>query len=206
MSKKVQFDRDVLYQVFDESILVNLGFVIDDQPFVIPTLGWRVGNTLYIHGGVSSRMLKHLEGGANCCITATLVDGMVLGRSAFNHSTNYRSAMVFGTMKKVSDPAEKTEVLRLFMEHIAPGRSEVARAPSHSELMATSVLSIDIEDATVKMRQGPPKTKECDRDREMWAGELVMRQVVGPMVADDLVPAGMEAPDYSAAWGSRWEK
>ncbi|WP_281648434.1 pyridoxamine 5'-phosphate oxidase family protein [Parendozoicomonas sp. Alg238-R29] len=199
------FDREMLYQVFDEALLINIGFAMDGQPFVLPTLGWRVGNKLYTHGNMKGRMMEYLINGAPCCVTATLIDGMVLGRSAFNHSTNYRSAMVFGSMKLVDDPAEKEEVLRLFVEHIAPGRAEQARPPSVGELKATAVLSIEIEEASVKVRKGPPNTKECDRNRDVWAGEMVMRQVVGPMVADELVPEGMVVPDYSAAWGERWE-
>ena len=149
--------------------------------------------------------MELLTGGTPCCITATLLDGMVLARSGFHHSTNYRSAMIFGSFQEVIAPGHRRAALRVFMEHIAPGRWDELRPASEGEMQATSILAMEIEEASVKVRQGPPGDKASDLDWEVWGGELPIRQVVGPLVADQNVPADMETPDYSAAWNGRWK-
>ncbi len=202
--KRAVFDREMLYQVFDQAHVAHVGFAIESQSYVIPMLCWRVGNRLYIHGSNGSRMIKALTGEQNCCVTATLVDGMVLAKSAFHHSTNYRSAMVFGTFRKVTDPAEINESLQLFMEHIAPGRWNEVRAPSENELNATTILSIELDEASVKVRTGGPNEDDEDVDLPVWSGELLMRQVVGEMIPDKYSPEDIKTPDYSGAWGERW--
>ena len=194
------FDREMLNQIFDEARVAHVGFAVDNQSYVIPMLCWRVDRRLYIHGSNGSRMIKALTEGANACVTATLVDGMVLGKSAFNHSTNYRSAVVFGQFRQVEDEAEINESLKLFMEQIAPGRWEEVRQPSESEIKATSILSIELEEASVKVRTGGPKVLEGDRELPVWSGEMGLKQVLTTMVPDEYTSEDMETPDYSIAW------
>ncbi|MGI9276459.1 MAG: pyridoxamine 5'-phosphate oxidase family protein [Endozoicomonas sp.] len=194
------FDREMLNRIFDEVRVAHVGFAVEEQSYVIPMLCWRVGRRLYIHGSNGSRMIKALTEGANACVTATLVDGMVLAKSAFNHSTNYRSAVVFGQFRKVEDEAEINESLQLFMEQIAPGRWDEVRSPSESELKATSILSIELEEASVKVRSGGPMVLEDDRDLPVWSGEMGLKQVLTTMVPDEYTGSATEAPDYRAAW------
>ncbi|MGY0219677.1 pyridoxamine 5'-phosphate oxidase family protein [Endozoicomonadaceae bacterium StTr2] len=204
--KRAVFDRAMLYQIFDQAHVAHVGFAVDEQSYVIPMLCWRVDNRLYIHGSNGSRMIKALTEGGQCCVTATLLDGMVLSKSAFHHSTNYRSAVVFGRFSKVTDEAEINESLKLFLEHIAPGRWDKVRPPSEKELRATTILSIEIEEASVKVRTGGPNEDKEDIDLQVWSGEMVIRQKVGQMIPDQYSPESEVAPDYSAAWGDRWEK
>ncbi|WP_062266472.1 pyridoxamine 5'-phosphate oxidase family protein [Endozoicomonas arenosclerae] len=194
------FDREMLYQIFDEARMAHVGFSVGEQSYVIPMLAWRVGNQLYIHGSRGSRMIKALTEGAHSCVTATLIDGMVLSKSAFHHSTNYRSAVVFGQFRVVDDPAEVNESLKLFLEGIAPGRWQNVRPPSEKELKATSILAIELEEASVKVRTGPANEDQEDLDLPVWTGELQLKQVVSGMVPDDNTPAGTDTPDYSQAW------
>lgn len=194
------FDREMLYQIFDEARVAHIGFAVDEQSYVIPMLCWRVGNRLYIHGSNGSRMIKALTQGAHSCVTATIVDGMVLSKSAFHHSTNYRSAVVFGQFREVSDPAEINESLHLFLEGITPGRWSEVRPPSENELRATTILAIDIEEASVKVRTGPANEDKDDLDIPVWTGELRLKQQVVEMVADSNTPEESITPDYSSAW------
>ncbi len=203
--KQAVFDREMLYKIFDEAHVAHVGFAVEDQSYVIPMLCWRVVNRLYIHGSNGSRMIKALTTGANCCVTATLLDGMVLSKSAFHHSANYRSAVVFGQFREVTDPSEINESLKLFLEHIAPGRWDKVRPPSEKELRATTILSIELKEASVKVRTGGPNEDKDDIDLPVWSGELVMKQTVSQMVPDQYSPDNERAPDYSAAWGNRWQ-
>ena len=203
--KRAVFDREALYQILDEARVVHVGFSTDEQTYVIPMLGWRVNNTLYIHGSNSSRMIKALTTGINCCVTATIVDGMVLSKSAFHHSTNYRSAVVFGAFRTVSDPAEINESLQLFVESITPGRWQDVRPPSANELKATSILAIELEEVSVKIRTGGPNEDKKDLDIPVWSGEMVMKQSVVELVPDEHCAADTPEPDYSEAWKERWD-
>jgi len=199
------FDREMLYQIFDQAHIAHIGFSMDEQSFVIPMLCWRQGNTLYIHGSNGSRMIKALTETQNCCVTATLLDGMVLAKSAFSHSTNYRSACVFGQFRQLVDPNEINQVLEIFMQHIAPGRWQEVRPPNQKELKATTILAIEMDEASVKVRSGGPADDEADLDFPVWSGELVIKQTTGKMVADAHTPSATKTPDYSQAWQHNWE-
>ncbi len=190
------YDRGAIYRILDEGLVCHVGFAIDGQPFVIPTTYARMGDKLVIHGSVSSRMLRALREGAEACITVTLLDGLVLARSAFHHSMNYRSVVIFGRARAVTDPAEKKAVLEALVEFIVPGRRADARGPSDNELNATEVLEFPIEEASAKVRTGPPKDDADDMTLPVWAGVLPLRLTPStPVPAPDLA-AGIEAPEY----------
>jgi hypothetical protein len=155
-AKRAHYDFDTIAQILDEGLICHVGFVQDNQPFVIPTAYGRVGDLLYIHGAAASRMLNSLLTGIEVCLTVTLLDGLVLARSAYHHSMNYRSVVLFGTAQNVSDPAEKNLALKAFTEHVMRGQWDVVRSPTAAELAATTVLSLPIAEASAKIRTGPP--------------------------------------------------
>jgi nitroimidazol reductase NimA-like FMN-containing flavoprotein (pyridoxamine 5'-phosphate oxidase superfamily) len=169
---------------------------VDGQPFVIPTLYGRDGDQLYLHGSAASRMLRTLEAGVPVCITVTLVDGLVLARSAFNHSMNYRSVVAFGNCRSITESSQKIEALKTISEHLLPGRWNEVRAPSEKELRATSVLQFDMEDASAKVRVGPPVDDEEDYDFPVWAGVLPLGLTHGTPVPDVRMASAMEVPAY----------
>jgi hypothetical protein len=169
-------------------LVCHIGFVVNGQPFVIPTAYARVGNQLYIHGSAASRMLKELQKGLQACVTVTLLDGLVLARSAFHHSINYRSVVAFGTASLITDPDEKMEALRTISEHLVPGRWQEVRPPSAQELKQTAVLRFSIEEASAKIRTGPPVDDEEDYDLPVWAGVIPIQSVALPPVADPRLP------------------
>jgi uncharacterized protein len=169
MPKRGRYDRATIDAILDEALICHLGFEVDDQPCVIPTLHARVGDRLYLHGSSASRMLRHAASGARVCATVTLFDGLVLARSVFNHSVNYRSVVVFGTATLV-DGDEKRAALRALAEQLAPGRWEEARQPSQKELKATSILSLPLDEASAKVRSGPEEDDDEDLDLPVWAG------------------------------------
>jgi|SRR5271166_5289447 len=179
------YDRNTVNAILDEAFLCHVGFIVDGQPYVIPTSYGRAGNVLYIHGSAASRMLRNLDKGIPLCITVTLLDGLVLARSVFNHSMNYRSVVILGTATLVSDPAEKIAALRALTEHILPGRWEDARQPSEKELKVTSVLRIPIEEFSAKVRLGPPIDDEEDYSFPSWAGVIPLEMTVGVPIIDD---------------------
>src|ERR1035438_3418873 len=164
------YDRDTANQILDEGFLCHVGFVADGQPYVIPTSYGRDGNVLYIRGSAASRMLRNLDLGVPVCITVTLLDGLVLARSIFNHSMNYRSVVILGTAAAVVDAKEKLEALHLLSEHILPGRWAESRQPNEKELKATLVMRLPIEEFSAKVRQGPPIDDEEDYAFSTWAG------------------------------------
>jgi uncharacterized protein len=183
--QRAVYDRDAVNQILDEAFLCHVGFVADGQPYVIPTSYGRDGNVLYIHGSAASRMLRNLDQGVPICITVTLLDGLVLARSVFNHSMNYRSAVILGTATLVDDPAEKIAALRALTEHILPHRWHDSRQPNEKELKATSVLRIPIEEFSAKVRVGPPVDDEEDYSFPTWAGVIPLETVAGPTIPDD---------------------
>jgi nitroimidazol reductase NimA-like FMN-containing flavoprotein (pyridoxamine 5'-phosphate oxidase superfamily) len=197
------FDREKLYEIFDQAHVGHVGFSMDGRALVIPMLCWRLDNRLYLHGSNGSRMVKALTSGADCCVTATLLDGMVLAKSAFHHSSNYRSAMVFGSFQVVEDEAELEASLIQFMENIAPGRWQEVREPTANEMAATTVLAIDIEEASVKVRAGGPNDDADDLDLPVWSGVMQMQQLVTAMTPDR--NSCGETPDYQAVWQERWQ-
>jgi nitroimidazol reductase NimA-like FMN-containing flavoprotein (pyridoxamine 5'-phosphate oxidase superfamily) len=183
--QRAMYDRNVVNQILDEAFLCHVGFVADGQPFVIPTSYGRDGDVLYIHGSAASRMLRNLDKGLPVCITVTLLDGLVLARSVFNHSMNYRSVVILGTATLVGDPAEKLAALRVLTEHILPQRWDDSRLPNEKELKATSVLKIPIEEFSAKVRVGPPVDDEEDYSFPTWAGVIPLETKSGEPIPDD---------------------
>jgi nitroimidazol reductase NimA-like FMN-containing flavoprotein (pyridoxamine 5'-phosphate oxidase superfamily) len=191
------YDREAVYQILDEGFLCHVGFAVDGQPFVIPTSYGRKDASLYIHGSAASRMLKQMKEGVNVCITVTLLDGLVLARSIFNHSMNYRSVVILGKATLVDAPQEKLEALRLLSEHILPGRWEDSRQPNERELKQTSVLRVPIEEFSAKVRQGPAIDDEEDYAFPTWAGVIPLEMVARPPIDDARLLPGEEAPEYA---------
>jgi nitroimidazol reductase NimA-like FMN-containing flavoprotein (pyridoxamine 5'-phosphate oxidase superfamily) len=190
------YDRAAAYQVLDEAFICHVGFVVDNQPFVIPTGFGRSGDNLYIHGSAASRMLRNLDQGIAVCVTVTLLDGLVLARSIFNHSMNYRSVVVLGTAVAVEDPAEKLGALRALSEHILPGRWEESRQPNERELKATLVMRLPITEFSAKVRTGPPIDNEEDYSFPTWAGVVPLRTVAGSQINDPKLDPKTLVPDY----------
>ncbi|MGA2743690.1 MAG: pyridoxamine 5'-phosphate oxidase family protein [Candidatus Sulfotelmatobacter sp.] len=191
------YEREAVYQILDEGFLCHVGFAVDGQPFVIPTSYGRKDASLYIHGSAASRMLKQMKEGVNVCITVTLLDGLVLARSIFNHSMNYRSVVILGKATLVDAPQEKLEALRLLSEHILPGRWEDSRQPNERELKQTSVLRVPIEEFSAKVRQGPAIDDEEDYAFPTWAGVIPLEMVARPPIDDARLLPGEEAPEYA---------
>jgi uncharacterized protein len=191
------YDRAAAYQILDEGFICHVGFAVEGQPFVIPTGYGRVGDNLYIHGSAASRMLRRVDEGVAVCITVTLLDGLVLARSIFNHSMNYRSVVILGTAVAVTDAKEKLEALRLLSEHILPGRWAESRQPNEKELKATLVMRVPIEEFSAKVRKGPPIDDEEDYAFSTWAGVIPLQMVPGEPVNDPRLDSGCEVPAYA---------
>lgn len=190
------YDRQTVYQILDAGFLCHVGFIVDGQPFVIPTSYGRKDANLYIHGSAASRMLRQMKDGVAVCVTVTLLDGLVLARSVFNHSMNYRSVVILGKATLVDDPQEKLAALRALSEHIVPGRWDDVRQPNDRELKATSVLRVPIEEFSAKVRTGPPIDDEEDYSFPTWAGVLPLSTQPGEPVADPKLVTGRELPAY----------
>jgi uncharacterized protein len=190
LPKRGVYEKAAIYAILDEGFFCHLGFVVDGQPFVIPTGYARLGDTLYIHGSAASRMLKSVAGGIDICVTVTLVDGFVLARSSFHHSMNYRSVVVLGKARSVTEDEEKREALASFTNHIVPGRWDEARQPTAQELKSTSVIALPIEEASAKVRTGPPIDDEVDYALPIWAGVVPLETRLGKPFDD-----GRLAPD-----------
>jgi len=190
------YDRETVYRILDEGFLCHVGFAIDGQPFVIPTSYGRKDATLYIHGSAASRMLRQMKAGVPVCIAVTLLDGLVLARSVFNHSMNYRSVVILGNATLVNDPEEKLAALRALSEHILPGRWDDARRPNEGELKQTSVLRLPIEEFSAKVRTGPPVDDEEDYSFPTWAGVVPLEMIAGSPVNDPKLDPVREVPAY----------
>jgi nitroimidazol reductase NimA-like FMN-containing flavoprotein (pyridoxamine 5'-phosphate oxidase superfamily) len=192
------YHREAVYRILDEGFLCHAGFVVDGQPFVIPTSYGRKGASLYIHGSAASRMLRQMQKdeGVPLCITVTLLDGLVLARSVFNHSMNYRSVVILGKATLVDDPEEKLAALRVLSEHILPGRWDDSRQPNERELKATSVLRVPIEEFSAKVRIGPPIDDEEDYAFPTWAGVVPLEMVAGTPINDARLDPASEVPRY----------
>jgi nitroimidazol reductase NimA-like FMN-containing flavoprotein (pyridoxamine 5'-phosphate oxidase superfamily) len=194
------YERETIEAILDETLISHVGFVNESQPVVIPTLHARLGDRLYLHGSAASRMLRTLQKGVPVCVTATLVDGLVLARSAFHHSVNYRSVVVFGTAT-LMEPGEKTvNVLELFTEKLVPGRWADVRPPTRQELKGTKVLSLPLDEASAKVRTGPPIDEDEDYDLPVWAGVLPLSTGVAEPQPDPRLDPAIETPGYVAAW------
>lgn len=196
-------DWETINRILDAGFLAHVGFCVDGQPFVIPTLyGWD-GERLYLHGSAVSRMVRELESGIPVCVTVTLVDGLVLARSAFNHSMNYRSVVAFGTARSIADPRRKIESLRAISEHLMAGRWADVRGPSEQELKATTVLELSIEEASCKLRSGSPLDDENDYGLPVWAGVLPLSLNSLPPIPDDKLIDGVTVPTYVRCYNAR---
>ncbi len=186
----------VIHEILDAGFLAHVGFCVEGQPFVVPTLYGRNGDNLYLHGSVASRMVRQLESGVAACVNVTLVDGFVLARSAFHHSMNYRSVMAFGTAKLIGDREAKIAALHTISEHLIRGRWKDVRPPSESELKATAVLEFVVEEASAKVRTGGPIDDEADYDLPVWAGVLPLELTPQSPRADDRLRHTLEVPEY----------
>jgi nitroimidazol reductase NimA-like FMN-containing flavoprotein (pyridoxamine 5'-phosphate oxidase superfamily) len=205
LTKRTEFRRlpgrgshelETINAILDAGFLAHVGFCLDNQPYVIPTLYGRDGEKLYLHGSAASRMLGRLETGILGCIAVTLVDGLVLARSAFHHSMNYRSVVAFGTAHRIDEPAHKTRALRIISEHLIAGRWNDVRNPSEKELKATAVLEFSIEEASAKIRTGPPLDDEEDYSLPVWAGILPLSLEARPPIRDSRLTDDIEVPEY----------
>src|SRR5262245_15317381 len=190
-------DTDTIHAILDEALVCHLGFAVDGQPYVIPTIHARIGERLYVHGAVANRMLDVLRSGASCCVTVTLLDGLVLARSAFHHSVNYRSVVVLGRARGVDDLAEKEAALTAIVEKVMRGRSAQCRPPSEAELRATNVVWLPLEEASAKVRTGPPIDDDADYALPHWAGVIPLRIAAGAPEPDPLM--GLHTPYPHAA-------
>jgi len=196
LPKRGVYDREAVYRILDEGLVCHLGFVADGKPVVIPIGYGRRGDTLFLHGSPGSRMLRALGKGADVCLTVTIVDGLVLARSAFHHSMNYRSVVIFGKATLLEDPGAKREALHAFTEHVAPGRWQEIRQPSENELKTTAVLAIPLKEVSAKVRTGPPLDDEQDYALPVWAGVLPLELTPTTPLPDDRLPKETAVPDY----------
>jgi uncharacterized protein len=197
LPKRANYELDTIRAILDEALLCHVGFVIDGAPAVIPTIHWREGDTLYFHGSAASRMLRSLQQGVDACVTVTLLDGLVLARSAFHHSMNYRSVVVFGKARVVTGD-EKLRALDALVEHVVRGRSAEVRRPNDTELRQTLVLAMPIDEASAKIRTGGPIDDDEDYALPVWAGVLPMRLTPGEPLPDTGVVG--EVPEYIARY------
>lgn len=196
LPKRGNYDRDVVYKILDSGIVCHIGFSVDGQPYVIPTNYGRSGDTLYIHGSAASRMLRTLAGGIPMCVTVTHLDGLVLARSAFHHSVNYRSVVILGTARLVEEQAEKMEALHIFTEQVMKGRWDDIRQPNEQELKGTTVLSVSLEEVSAKIRTGGPVDDEEDYARATWAGVLPFETIAKQPIPDENRKSDPPVPEY----------
>lgn len=196
LSKRGSYDRETIHAILDEGFICHVGFSVEGQPHVIPTGYARIDDDVYIHGSAASRMLRNLAQGVDVCVTVTLIDGLVLARSAFHHSMNYRSVVILGKAELVEDTEEKNKALEAFTEHIIPGRWVEVRWPTELEMKATSVLRLPIEEASAKVRTGGPIDDEEDYSLDVWAGVLPLQIEKSDPVADTRLAEGISVPGY----------
>lgn len=200
LAKRAVYGRDTVYGILDEALVCHVGFIVDGQPMVIPTIHTRVGDQLYVHGSVASRMLRSLEQGVEACVTVTILDGLVLARSAFHHSMNYRSVVILGKGMPVTDPQEKLRVLEALVEHVVPGRAGEVRPPNESELKATLLIRLPLQEASAKVRSGPPVDDEEDYALPIWAGVLPLALVPGVPIEDGRNVPGVAVPESASSY------
>jgi uncharacterized protein len=196
LPKRGKYDRETVYSILDAGFVCHVGFCVDGQPYVIPTNYGRSGDTVYLHGSAASRMLRTLSQGVRVSVTVTHVDGLVLARSAFHHSVNYRSVVILGTARLVEDPAEKMEALRIFTDHVRKGRWDDVRQPTEQELKATTVLALPLEEVSAKVRTGGPVDDEADYTLPVWAGVLPLETVPKEPIADPQRKSDRPLPEY----------
>jgi uncharacterized protein len=197
-ANRAVYDRDVIYNILDEGFVCHVGFETDNQPFVIPTMFARVGDDLYFHGSSASRMLRGASAGLPVCVTVTLLDGLILARSVFNHSMNYRSVVALGHATLMDDPTEKIRALQAFTEKLIPGRWKEARQPNEKELKATSILKLPLTEVSAKVRVGGVEDDAEDYSFRVWAGIVPLRLVAETPVRDERCDSAIPTPDYAA--------
>ena len=190
------YDKKTIYPIIDEALYCHVGINHNGSPVVIPTIHARINNTLYIHGSAASRLLQSIQEDASLCVTISLIDGIVLARSAFHHSLNYRSVVVFGQGVIVNDFQEKWDALKAVSDHLVPKRWEDVREPNQKELDATTVVSISLEEASAKVRSGPPGDDDADYALPIWAGVLTTELKKGTLIPDPVLPESIGIPDY----------
>lgn len=203
LPKRGHYDHETIYQILDEALICHVGFIQNGQPFVIPINFARVDNTIILHGAKASRLLKHIEAGNPICVEVTIVDGLVLARSVFNHSVNYRSVVLFGTGKLIEEEQEKLAALKAVTEHLIPGRWQEARHPNRKELNATRVVSTKIEEASAKIRRGPPIDEQEDYMLPVWAGVLPLQENPLLPIRDELQSQKARLPEYIAQYSRK---
>jgi nitroimidazol reductase NimA-like FMN-containing flavoprotein (pyridoxamine 5'-phosphate oxidase superfamily) len=203
LPKRGHYDRESIYNILDEALICHVGFVENGQPFVIPINFARVQDTIVLHGAKASRLLKHIEAGNPVCVEVTIVDGLVLARSVFHHSANYRSVVLFGCGYAIKDDQEKLAALEAVTEHLIPGRWKEARLPNRKELNATRVVAIKIEEASAKVRIGPPVDEQEDYVLPVWAGVLPLQETSFPAIRDELQSQHVPLPDYIANYSRK---
>ena len=197
-ANRAVYDREAIYKILDEGFVCHVGFSAEGQPFVIPTMFARVGDAIYFHGSAASRMLRGASSGLPVCITVTLTDGLVLARSVFNHSMNYRSVVALGMATLIGEPAEKLAALRAFTEKLIPGRWEDARQPNEQELKATSILKLPLTEVSAKVRTGGVEDDAADYALSVWAGIIPLRLAADPAIRDERCDASIPTPAYAA--------
>ena len=198
--ERAHYDRETVLAILDEGLVCHLGFLVDGVPFVMPTMYARRGDVLYVHGSPASRMLRSAAGPADVCLTVTLLDGLVLARSVFNHSMNFRSVVVLGRAEEVVEPDEKMLAFEALVEHVCRGRWDDARRPTDKELAATLVLRLSLDEVSAKVRDGGPRDGEDDLGLPVWAGEIPLRTTAMTPVRDERVPAAIAAPASIAGY------
>jgi uncharacterized protein len=195
-----RYERDTVNAIIDEALICHVGYTLDGQPFVLPTTHARIGDRLYLHGAIANRMLKNLKTGIPVCVTVTLLDGLVLARSAMHHSMNYRSAVLLGVAHEVTDEKEKLGALEALVNHVVAGRAAEIRPPSELEFRTTRVLYLPITEASAKVREGPPIDDEADYSMSCWAGVLPLQLLPGLPVDDPRLPSGTPVPPEVAVY------
>lgn len=203
LPKRGHYDRETIYAILDEALICHVGFVEDGQPYVIPINFARMDDTIILHGAKASRLLKHIEAGHPVCVEATIVDGLVLARSVFHHSVNYRSVVLFGTGHAIEEEQEKMAALEAVTEHLIPGRWKEARLPNPKEMKATRVVAIQIDEASAKVRVGPPVDEEEDYALPVWAGLLPLQETPAAPVRDELQSQDVVLPEYIAKYSRK---
>ena len=198
LPKRGSRERQLIYSILDEALVAHVGFIANNQPFVIPMAYGREGDRLYVHGSSVSRLLKTLEGGIDVCLTVTILDGLVIARSWFHHSMNYRSVVLFGKARLVASEGEKMKALQAFSEHMIPQRWQAARLPNARELKATTVLSLTIEEGSAKVRTGEPHDDLKDYSLPFWAGQLPLQLTPGIPIPDAKLSPEIAVPDHIA--------
>lgn len=200
MPARGSYERDTIEAILDEALIAHVGFAVEGEPYVIPTLQARIGERVYFHGSSASRTVQALAAGAQMCLTVTLLDGLVLARSAVHHSVNYRSVVVLGQATAIEEPVEKMAAIEAFTERLIPGRWNEARPPSAKELKAIQVLSLPLDEASAKLRTGPPVDEEEDYALDAWAGVIPVQTVIGTPIPDPRLAEGIPVSPAASAW------